>query len=326
MQLPPELADEVAEVERRLTRLLQDANPDTIGGRAAAAFSDHEPAWRNSVFHSVDIQIAASDTGAVDAGEYLAAVGDVHPGNNPLVQGLFAHRHPDQQEFRRAVSADLGPTLPVLLPPYAPLLGGEARGFPATPGDAIHFAVVPDTRAQNGRRTWLPHELFVDGDDVVDGTGSLRVPVVDVFGMAIFVAGVRMFEFLPEAEHAPRIAIGRTVIRRESWSIPAADLPSRPEEITAFARERGMPRRVFAKSPLERKPMYVDTDSPVLSRILCRHIGHARTEAPRASFKFSEMLPTPDQCWLADPDGNRYVSELRFVAVDRTRLPSQPTE
>jgi hypothetical protein len=29
------------------------------------------------------------------------------------------------------------------------------------------------------------------------------------------------------------------------------------------------------------------------------------------------MLPGPDECWLADADGNHYVSELRMVAVDR---------
>jgi hypothetical protein len=29
------------------------------------------------------------------------------------------------------------------------------------------------------------------------------------------------------------------------------------------------------------------------------------------------MLPAPDECWLADADENRYVSELRIVAVDR---------
>jgi hypothetical protein len=32
--------------------------------------------------------------------------------------------------------------------------------------------------------------------------------------------------------------------------------------------------------------------------------------------RFTEMLPTPDDCWLADPDGGRYVAELRFVGVD----------
>jgi hypothetical protein len=32
--------------------------------------------------------------------------------------------------------------------------------------------------------------------------------------------------------------------------------------------------------------------------------------------RFTEMLPTPDEAWLSDADGNRYVSELRLVALD----------
>jgi hypothetical protein len=30
------------------------------------------------------------------------------------------------------------------------------------------------------------------------------------------------------------------------------------------------------------------------------------------------MLPSPEQCWL-EHDGSRFTSELRIVAVDRTR-------
>jgi hypothetical protein len=112
-----------------------------------------------------------------------------------------------------------------------------------------------------------------------------------------------------------RADVGRTVLRRESWSIPAGDVPDRAEDVASFARDRGMPQRVFAKSPLERKPMFLDIDSPVLGRILCRHARQAAADAPTARIRFSEMLPTPEQCWLADPDGNRYVSELRIVAA-----------
>ena len=32
------------------------------------------------------------------------------------------------------------------------------------------------------------------------------------------------------------------------------------------------------------------------------------------------MLPTPEQCWLSDTEGYRYVSELRLIAVDRFRV------
>jgi hypothetical protein len=78
-----------------------------------------------------------------------------------------------------------------------------------------------------------------------------------------------------------------------------------------------MPRRLFTKSPLERKPMYLDTESPALARVLCRHVRRAAAEAATEPIRFTEMLPTPDECWLSDPEGNRYVSELRIVAVDR---------
>jgi hypothetical protein len=319
MEPPAALDDEVAELERRLTSLLRDPDAKTIGARAAAMFADHESAWRNAVFHSVDIQLAARDEAAIAAGDYLAVIGDVHPGNNPLGQGLFAHRHPDQDAFWQMMSGDLGPGVPLLLPPFGPGLGVDGRGFPATSDDMVHIAVLPETRAQNGRRTWLPHELLIDGADVVDEGGELRVPLIDVFGMAIFISGVRVFELLPELEHAPRIVIGRTIIQRESWSIAAVDIPSDPQGVPSFARGHEMPRRVFAKSPLERKPMYLDTQSPLLAQILCRHARRAAAETPGSRFRFTEMLPTADQCWLADGDDNRYVSELRIVAVDRSR-------
>jgi hypothetical protein len=165
---------------------------------------------------------------------------------------------------------------------------------------------------------------LVDGTDVVDREGGLRVPLVDAFFLPIFVSGVRVFELLPEADHNPRQQIGNTVMRRESWNVPAAEVPQHADEVPAFARARGMPRRVFTKSPLERKPMYVDTDSPVLGRILCRQARKAAEADPSARIRFSEMLPGPEECWLRDPDGNRYVAELRLVAVDRTHAPAGP--
>jgi hypothetical protein len=317
MQLPVELIDVNAELQHRLATLLADPDSRSLTSRAVTAFADHEPAWRTAAFHSVDLQLAARDEAAANAGDYSAVVGDLHPGANPLVQGLFAHRHPNPNAMLAQVAAAIGPAIPFLLPPYAPGLGVEARGMPVSAEDDVHIAVMPDTRARAPRRTWLANELLVDGDDVVDRSGQLRIPLLDAFGIAVFVAGVRAFELLPDADHAPRLTVGRVVVRRESWSVPARDIPSHPADIPAFARDRGMPRRLFAKSPLERKPMYLDTDSPTLARVLCRHTRRAAAEAAAQRIRFTEMLPAPEQCWLADPEGNRYVSELRLVAVDR---------
>lgn len=305
-----------------MTRLLADPDPATISARAVATFADYRAGWSAAVFQSVDLQIAARDPEGVAAGDWLGVIGDVHPGAAPIIQGVFAHRAPDPDRLVGAWASDVGRRVAFLMPPWAPHIGVEARGIALTPENAIHIACRPDVRAQAPRRTWLPHELMVEGTDLVDHGGELRVPLVDAFFLPIFVSGVRVFELLPDTEHNPRQQIGNTVLRRASWSVAAADVPQRAEDVPTFARDRNMPRRVFTKSPLERKPMYLDTESPVLGRILCRQARQAAAADAEARIRFSEMLPTPDQCWLRDPDGNGYVAELRLVAVDRTKSES----
>lgn len=88
-------------------------------------------------------------------------------------------------------------------------------------------------------------------------------------------------------------------------------------EARRLRHELGLPRRVFVKVPIERKPFFVDFDSPVYVNILARHARHtAERTSPETSIVVSEMLPTPDTAWLADSGGNRYTGELRIVAVD----------
>ena len=316
MQLPPELTDEVAELQRRLAHVLADPDPTTIGERAAATFSDRAPAWRHAAFHSIDLHIAAHDEADVIAGEWRAVVGDIHLGNNPLMQGVFAHRHPNPPTLLRLQHNAVGGRFPVLVPPFAPGMGVDARGVPLLPDDAIRIAVMPDTRAPGRQRTWLAHELLVDGTDLVDPSGSLRLPLLEVFWLPIYIATARTFDPQPGQDHAPRLVIGHTVLAREAWNVPATEVPPRGHDIAAFARSLGLPRHVFVKSPLERKPIYLDTDSSVLARILCRHARHAASESSQHRIRFTEMLPTPDQTWLKDADDNRYVSELRLVALD----------
>jgi hypothetical protein len=316
MQLPPELGDEVDELQRRFAKVLADPDPATIGERAAAVFSDRVPAWRHAAFHSIDLMVAAHDEADVTAGDWLAVVGDIHLGNNPLMQGVFAHRHPNPSTLLRLQHNAVGSRFPVLVPPFAPGIGVDARGAPLLPDGAVRIAAMPDTRAPGRQRTWLPDELLVDGTDLVDRGGGFRQPLLEVFWLPIFIASARTFDLQPEQDHAPRLVIGHTVLAREAWSVPATEVPPRGQDIAAFARDLGIPRRVFVKSPLERKPMYLDTDSPVLARILCRHARHAAAESSQHRIRFTEMLPTPEQTWLCDADGNRYVSELRLVALD----------
>jgi hypothetical protein len=321
MALPPPLQTATAELQQRVDALLQDTDPATLAERAAAAFADHEPAWRLGVYQSADIQIAAASVDAIAAGDYLAVIADVHPGDNPLGQGLFAHRHPDPEAYERDFTADVGEAWPLLLPPWGPGMGVDARGAGRVPADTIYVGIDDDSLAPAGRRTWRPGELLVDGHDLVDRAGELRVPLADVFGLPTFVMAVRTFEPFADADHVARLQIGRVVLRRETWNVPAGEIPRGAEELGPWARRLGMPRRVFMKTPVERKPFLLDLDSPVLCRMAARHIRQAAAEPQTARVRFNEMLPGPQECWLTDAGGSRYTSELRLVAVDRRALP-----
>jgi len=39
---------------------------------------------------------------------------------------------------------------------------------------------------------------------------------------------------------------------------------------------------------------------------------------PESRLSTSTYVGLPDECWLDDPDGNRYATELRLVALDAT--------
>lgn len=60
----------------------------------------------------------------------------------------------------------------------------------------------------------------------------------------------------------------------------------------------------------ERKPRYADLESPLYVELFCRTVRRSTV------VEVSEMLPVIDDCWLADAQGERFVSELRLVAVD----------
>jgi hypothetical protein len=296
-----------------MAALIADPDGATLAARARALFADHRPAWPFACYQSVDVQIAAHDEQAIRDGDYLAVIGDLHPGSNPLLQGLFGNRHPSPARMGELLRHEAGARLPLLLPPWGPGMHVDARGMPLLGDDAIHISINPESSAPHGARTWRTEELWVDGSDVVDERGELRVPLIDVFAGPIFVMAVRTFEPWPAAAHQPRLTVGRVVLRRESWAAAAA-IPDAPDELAAWAHRLGMPRRVFVKTPVERKPFYLDLDSAVLRRVALRHVrAAAASEEP---VRFSEMLPDPDQCWLRDPDGRCYASELRLIGVE----------
>jgi Lantibiotic dehydratase, N terminus len=315
-ELPQRLVPELEELQRRCTALLDAGEDATIVARAAAAFADHGPAWPLSVFQSADVQIAAASLAAIEAGEFLAVVGDFHPGN-PLTQAVFSTRYPDPDRFRALWHADVG--RPIIAPILRrnPAVRVTSRNIPdATNPDDIHLIGPGITPTHVGYHSLQIGDLVVSGEEVVDPAGAFRAPLTDLFFQPMFISALQTFA--PFAEVGPRITIGRTVLRRATWRARAADRPCEASGIAAWAAELGLPRRAFCLPTGEAKPVYVDFQSPALTRNLHRMLGRAAAADSNATVRFSEMLPGPDECWL-EHRGARYTSELRLVAVDRTR-------
>jgi hypothetical protein len=313
--LHAQMADEQRELQRRWASLV-DGDVSEIADRAGVAFADHEPAWRFSAYHSVDIQIAAADADAVRRGDFLIVLGDFHGGGNPLVQGLFAHRHPEPGAIASRIMSEVGPRVE-LLPPRRGPVDMTARMFPVyAEGDVLVLSgdepTPPGTRAVQ-----IADVVLADGE-VTDREQTFRLPLAELLFLPIFVAAVRSFD--PVGDDTPgRMTIGRTVIRRAQWTASAHELASAGDDLADWARRQRLPRRVFARSPLERKPMLVDFESPVLRRVLRRWSASTAERAPDARMTLTEMLPAARDCWLQDDTG-RHASELRLVAVDLTRL------
>jgi hypothetical protein len=77
-----------------------------------------------------------------------------------------------------------------------------------------------------------------------------------------------MKTFAPFADIGPRITAGRTVLRRASWRTWARQRPAEASSIGAWANKLGLPRQAFYLVSSEAKRVYVDLQSPAITRNL----------------------------------------------------------
>ena len=202
------LGGETAELQRRWDALLDAAGGTAIAGRAATAFADYGPAWPGSVYHSADLPIAATDTAAIERGDFRIVLGDFHGGVNPLGQGIFALRHPDPGAVRAHIDADVGPRV-LLLPPRAGVVPMTARLFPELGRRDVHVVPGPLDAAPEGVRAIGIGELTVADGHVSDRDGSFRIALADFLWLPIFISAIRAFDPFG-ARGAERVTIGRT--------------------------------------------------------------------------------------------------------------------
>jgi hypothetical protein len=130
----------------------------------------------------------------------------------------------------------------------------------------------------------------------------------------------------PRVYHSPRICVGRLVLQRESWQVPAPCPPEREGaaddfrlflNVYAWAREIGLPPEVFVKlqgarkSPPDlragHKPLPVDFDNFFSIRLLTHLLRAGEVE----ELHVEEMLPNPRQMFFKS-GGESYAAEFQL--------------
>lgn len=285
--------------------------------------------WTEARLCSPDVMVAAHSADGVAAGEFHLVLGELHVAMNSSDFAFMVSHHPNPDELFDCLRQTFpGPRLLMALPTESrPRF--TIRSHPALVRDEdFRLAVLPHqppAATGTGRPAGDAPVLDRDGRLTVLVDGS-EFDVLDLFAEALKRTLIERFTLFP-ADHRPRITVDRMVLARELWTFPAAELdfaaladePARFAAARRWAREQGLPRQVFVKSPTEVKPFYVDLAGPAYVELLTAGVRSARREIGDGPcrFTFTEMLPTPDQAWLPDADGNRYTAECRLTMCDQ---------
>jgi hypothetical protein len=294
-----------------------------------APFGQSVPAWTLCRYLSPDVMIAARGLDALRRGDFELVLGEIHCGNT-LLWSCFTSQHPEPQRLAAAVRADSGDETVVLPSVNRHTLTQRFNLGLDLPW--IYQVELADTAPH-----LQPSQVLPAGEIVVEDTpaglrartrdGRVSFPAIDLFSACLIQECTSILASpLPPARYTPRITVDDLVISRERWRFAADELASvavlgPSERFLAFrrwARSLGLPRFCFYKLSTERKPYYLDLESPIYVDLFARHLRAAGGPAPRpASVSITEMLPRIDQTWLGDAAGNLYTSELRIAALER---------
>ena len=318
LQVPPEA--------RRVKFTYEQLRP-----RVERAFAAPRPGWSYARYQSPDVMIAASSIEAIRRNEFQLTIGEVHVGVNCVNSGALIAQHPRMEELHEAITSDLArPRLVSVIPKnWAGVTTRTSFGF-VSPHN-YRLLISPDSYGGEPSRTVPISEVVVEEKD-----GQLLLRTIDerwqfeiIEGYGEFFSSliVDLFHPLPPQRHTPRITIDRVTIARETWRFGAAELAFafEKDEVQRFVGARrwkhefDLPRFVFIKAPVERKPLYLDLESPTLINIFARIIRRTKeANAPGMAISVTEMYPAHDQLWLPDAEGNLYTNELRLVLLDQS--------
>ncbi len=285
----------------------------------------------------VGFHVLAPSFDAIAAGEYRVVSSPLVASNGAgKTTGRFA-KYQDEEfraRLRATVAAEAPPGAITAEPLFVPQ---RARTGNVIAHPLVAEAVVPINARAAGADAIPPDDLLVgiDGGCLAlwSRTRNRRVHPVwpHAFNvqlappLARFLAlaardGRRLpmpldagdFALLP---FVPRIRLGRVVLRRATWTFPAAELRARG--LAALAAERALPRRVLYGEA--DNVLVVDTASEAGAALLR---DQTRTLAPDDLVRLAEAAVEDDDLWLRDARGARYPAEL--VASVRATAAPQP--
>jgi len=326
------LQDELEKKWERVLQLGDDQSAvhftcDELRPRLLREFPPSLPGWQCARYHSPDIMIAAADEEAIREGRYIFVLGEVHVSTNTLQSALFANQHPSPPDLLHALALDLGQENLVPLWERDEVL--SSRLAPLIPKTNFRLEFLPNTFIANRSQALPVSSMILENHNGTlmaktrDGRFCLRA--LDLVGMLLGTMTMNCFRVIAPQRHAPRISLDSLIIKRESWRFSPEEMQfascagaaGRFLQARNWARAHGIPRFVFYKVPVEKKPAYLDFDSPILVDIFSKMILRTVDAAlPGAMVDLSEMLPRFDQIWLTDVSGRRCTSEFRFVALD----------
>jgi hypothetical protein len=305
---------------------------DLLRPAVQRAFDAPAPGWTLARYHSPDVMIASTSADAIERGEYELVLGELHLAVNSILLAAMVEQHPQREALLAAVERDLpGPCVIGVVGKHWPRVTSRLFPMYVSPRD-LYLSVGPNSGGFPASRGLPLSALVVEraADGLVARTrdGKLRFDLIELFGMRFTDMLLNRFRMWHEVGHRPRVTIDRLVVSRESWSSLPAELGFAFEDddldrfaaARAWAADRGIPRFVFARSPIEVKPVFADIDSPVYVDLLARLVRRSHEARPDRPVTLTEMLPSPADVWLPDAAGRRYTCELRMIAVDLAGL------
>jgi hypothetical protein len=292
-----------------------------LGDAVAKEFAAPGAAWPLARFHAPDILVAAQHAEAVRRGDFQIVIGEIHVAATTLLAPIALSVRGDVSDLWAARAVDLPRQIREVHLPTV-----DTRGLFWSPlSSDLELEIGTVGSALPPEQVLRPGELFVRRDEktraleVWSRRDGRRFPLFAVIDGSLSAMATGSFHFLPQGRHVPRVLVDGVVFGRESWAFASSDLTFDAEQRflggRRWARRHGIPRFVFYRVPTEKKPLYLDLESPIAVENFLRMVKSA------GSVKVSEMLPTPEQCWLPDAQGRRYASEFRFVAVDPNASP-----